>query len=100
MSAEYQSNPVIASESIGELRRFVTRELESPVEKSGDFESFERELRHRMQALEAEIVRERLARYDMTADEIEIAGAAAQNAARASRQRSRSSAVTARTSTR
>ena len=74
MSAEYQSNPVIASESIGELRRFVTRELESPVEKSGDFESFERELRHRMQALEAEIVRERLARYDMTADEIEIAG--------------------------
>ena len=35
MSADYQSNPVIASESIGELRRFVTRELESPVEKSG-----------------------------------------------------------------
>ncbi len=74
MSAEYQANAVFASETMEELRRYVTRELESPVEGTGDFESFERELRCRMQALETEIVKARLAQYDMTAEEIEIAG--------------------------
>lgn len=74
MGASYQVNDVFASESFEQLRSFVTRELESPVEGTGSLESFERELRRRLQALEAQAMKEYVSRYDMDAERIEVGG--------------------------
>lgn len=56
------------------LAEFLRKQRKSCVLESSDFESFEHELHERVIALECELVGEELARYDVAAEEVEVAG--------------------------
>lgn len=56
------------------IAEYVDRRWEQGVEEQTDFETFEQELHGMIMALECELVREELSRYDVSAEEIEVAG--------------------------
>lgn len=72
MTTQYQDCDPFSNEAFDSLREFV---LESRSRgPDADFEEFERELRLRVSACEAELVGEQLRRYDVDQDEIRIKG--------------------------
>lgn len=73
MCAAYSSRDPFASPAFDELRKFV---LEAAKAAGGgdNFEDFERELHRRVMALEADLVGQQLARYEVNAPEIEVNG--------------------------
>jgi hypothetical protein len=74
MSAGYQAAEPFSSGAFKNLEQFVSEQLESPVAGGGEFEQFERELRERVMAFEAEVVGARLQRYDVDEEQIEVFG--------------------------
>ena len=74
MCAAYQYGGPFASQAFADLEEFVETALDSSVEKDGEFESFERDLHRRMMALEAEVVKQWVGRYDVNAEEIDVGG--------------------------
>lgn len=69
MSATYSPERAFSSEAFQDLETFV--QSERPAKES--LETFERELRERMSALEVQIMGERLRQFDMDEDRLEIA---------------------------
>jgi len=75
MSTRYQDDNPFASHTFEDLKKFITRELESPVDGRRDgFEQFEKKLHKRIMAFEAELVGKRLQQYDLDVDEVEVFG--------------------------
>jgi len=75
MSTRYQDDNPFASGTFEDLKKFITRELESPVDGRRDgFEQFEKKLHKRIMAFEAELVGKRLQQYDLDVDEVEVFG--------------------------
>lgn len=74
MPAEYPATDLFASPAFELLRELILEARKGPCDASENFEDFERELHHRMMACEAEVVGEQLTRYEVDADEIEVAG--------------------------
>ncbi len=72
MQSGYQQSDPFASAAFDSLRSFVQENQERGAEV--DFEEFERELRERMCACEAELVGEQLQQYDVDEEQIEIEG--------------------------
>ncbi len=72
MTARYQERDPFASEAFKSLKEFVGSAAAIGGETS--FEEFERELHHRMMALEAEVAARQLQRYDVEAEEIQVFG--------------------------
>lgn len=64
----------LQSDSLEELRQFVLAWREQWTTGTPDFEQFEHELHARVMAVERELLAEELARYDITAKEIEVEG--------------------------
>ena len=68
-------NPdVLESPAAMRLRQFVREQAQAWQAGTPDFERFERELHEQVMALECELLAAELARYDVTADQIEVAG--------------------------
>lgn len=74
MPADYPSADPFASPAFNELRKFVFDVAGTPRDGGASFEDFERELHRRVMALEADLVGQQLARYDVNAEEIEVDG--------------------------
>ncbi len=74
MPAEYRNVDPFARPSFEALREFVLQAQEAGARSDAGFERFERELHERMMALEADLVAQQLARYDVDADEVEFQG--------------------------
>lgn len=72
MTGRYQERDPFASEAFKSLKEFVGSAAAIAGERS--FEEFERELHHRMMALEAEVAARQLQRYDVEAEEIQVFG--------------------------
>ncbi|MEE8392374.1 MAG: hypothetical protein V3S14_16470 [Anaerolineae bacterium] len=68
------NNPVLPSLTIQELGQFVRNWREQWAMDTPDFERFEHELHEHIMAIERELLAEELARYDVTAEQIEIDG--------------------------
>ena len=66
--------PDLQSSGLEELRQFVLAWREQWARGTPDFEQFEHELHARMMAIEREMLAEELARYDVTAKQIEVEG--------------------------
>lgn len=66
--------PLLRSPALEQLGQFVLAWREQWTTATPDFESFERELHQRLLALERELVAAELARYDVTAEQIEVEG--------------------------
>jgi hypothetical protein len=64
----------LESHSLEELRQFVLAWREQWARDTPDFEQFEHELHARVMAVERELLAEELARYDVTAKQIEVEG--------------------------
>ena len=64
----------LQSPAMQELRQFVLNWQEQWATGMPDFEQFEHELHQRIQAIERELLAEELARYDVTAKQIEVEG--------------------------
>ena len=64
----------LQSAAMQELRQFVLNWQEQWATGLPDFEQFEHELHQRIQAIERELLAEELARYDVTAKQIEVEG--------------------------
>ena len=64
----------LQSGSLEELRQFVLAWREQWATSTPDFEQFEHELHARVMAVERELLAEELARYDVTAQQIEVEG--------------------------
>jgi hypothetical protein len=64
----------LQSSSLEGLRQFILAWREQWVTGTPDFEQFEHELHTRMMAIERELLAEELARYDVTAKQIEVEG--------------------------
>ena len=67
-------NSVLPSLTTSELRQFVLKQRERWTTGTPDFERFEHELREHIMAIECELLAEELARYDVTAEQIEVDG--------------------------
>lgn len=67
-------NSVLQSTAIQHLGQFVTDWHTWQVEDPPDFERFERELHECVLAIEREVLAEELARYDVTAEQVEVEG--------------------------
>ena len=72
MSSQYQECDPFSNEAFDSLRNFIAKYRERGAE--ADFEEFERELRVRVSACEAELVGEQLRRYDVDCPEILVNG--------------------------
>jgi hypothetical protein len=68
------NNPVLPSSAIQDLGQFVLNWREQWAMDTPDFECFEHELHERIMAIERELLTEELARYDVTAKQIEVGG--------------------------
>lgn len=68
------SDPVLESPAMQRLRQFVLARRQQWTNGTPDFERFEHELHEQVQAIECEFLAQELARYDVTADEIEVEG--------------------------
>jgi hypothetical protein len=69
-------NSVLRSLAIQQLGQFVQDWHAHQTNSLPDFEQFERELHEHVMAVEREILKEELARYDVTAEQIEVDGVA------------------------
>ncbi len=67
-------NSILPSSALEELRQFVLEWRKQWATETPDFEGFEHELHQRVMAVEREILAEELAGYDVTAEQIEVAG--------------------------
>ncbi len=67
-------NSVLPSLTIRELRQFILKQRERWTTGTPDFERFEHELHEHIMAVERELLAEELARYDVTAQQIEVDG--------------------------
>lgn len=67
-------NAVLRSAAMEQLGQFVLEWRAQWVSDTPDFERFERELHERIMAIERELLTEELARYDVTAEKIEVGG--------------------------
>jgi hypothetical protein len=65
---------ILGSPAAQRLRHFVHKHEDAWQNGTPDFEQFERELHEHVMALERELVTSELARYDVAADQIEVAG--------------------------
>jgi hypothetical protein len=74
MPAEYPNSDPFASQTFNLLRDFVLEAQRVGVDACGGFEHFERELHQRMMAIEADLVAQQLAHYDVEAEEVEVHG--------------------------
>ena len=70
----YRSDPILQSPALQRLGQFVRKQRQRWTEDTPDLEQFERELHEHVMAIERELVAEELARYDVTAEEIEVEG--------------------------
>jgi hypothetical protein len=70
----YHSDPILQSPSLRHLGHFVREHAQQWTHSTADLEQFERELHTHIMALERELVAEELARYDVTADQVEVEG--------------------------
>ncbi len=68
------SDLVLQSPALQRLRHFILERRQHRANDAPDFEQFERELHRLVMLLECELIGEELARYDVTADEIEVEG--------------------------
>ena len=64
----------LQSTAIEELRQFVEKRREQGSRDTPDFEAYEHALHERIMAVERELLAEELARYDVTAEQIEVDG--------------------------
>ncbi len=67
-------NSVLPRLTIRELKQFVLKQRERWTTDTPDFERFEHELHEHIMAVERELLAEELARYDATAEQIEVNG--------------------------
>ena len=70
----YHSDPILQSPSLQHLGQFVRARTQKWTDGTPDFEQFERELHEHVMALERELVTAELARYDVTAEQVEVEG--------------------------
>ena len=70
----YHSDPILQSPALQRLGQFVRKQRQKRTEDIPDLEQFERELHEHVMDIERELVAEELARYDVTAEEIEVEG--------------------------
>jgi hypothetical protein len=70
----YHSDPILQSPSLHHLGQFVRAHAQKWTDGTPDFEQFERELHEHVMALEREVVTQELARYDVTAEQVEVEG--------------------------
>jgi hypothetical protein len=68
------SDSVLQSPALQRLGHFILERRQHGANDAPDFEQFERELHGLVMQLECELIGEELARYDVTADEIEVEG--------------------------
>ena len=68
------TDSVLPSQAMQRLGQFIQEHRQQWTSSAPDFEQFERDLHERVMALECELIGEELARYDVTADEIEVGG--------------------------
>ena len=67
-------NSVLTSTAIQEVGQFILKQREQWAMGPPDFERFEHELHEHIMAVERELLAEELARYDVTAEQIEVDG--------------------------
>jgi len=65
---------ILESPAAGRLRHFVQTHERAWQSAAPDFEQYERELHEQLMALEREMIAAELARYDVSAEQIEVAG--------------------------
>ena len=70
----YHSEPIPPSPALQRLGQFVRARAQQWTDGTPDFEQFEHELHERVMALERELVTAELARYDVTAEQVEVEG--------------------------
>lgn len=70
----YHSDPILQSPAQQRLGQFVRKQRQKRTEDIPDLEQFERELHEHVMDIERELVAAELARYDVTAEEIEVEG--------------------------
>jgi len=68
------TNSILQSAALQQLGQFVLEWRQQWANRPPDFEQFERELHRLVMTLECELISEELARYDVTAAEIEVGG--------------------------
>ena len=68
------TDSVLPSQAIQRLGQFIREHRQQWTSSAPDFERFERDLHEMVMAVECELIGEELARYDVTADEIEVGG--------------------------
>jgi len=76
MATEYPDRDPISSPALDALRTFVLEARELEANPARGFEDFERELHHRIMAVEADLVAQQLVRYDVDAPEVTFQGEA------------------------
>ncbi|MBM3136387.1 MAG: hypothetical protein FJZ89_14125 [Chloroflexi bacterium] len=70
----YHRDPIPQSPAFQNLGQFVREHAQQWAQGTPDLEQFERELHEHVMALERELVAEELARYDVTAEQVEVEG--------------------------
>jgi hypothetical protein len=70
----YHSDSILQSPALQGLGQFVREHTQQWAQGTPEFEQFERELHEHVMALERELVAEELARYDVTAEQVEVEG--------------------------
>ena len=68
------TDSVLQSSALQRLGQFILKHRRQWAGNTPDFEQFERDLHEMVMALECELIGEELARYDVTAEEIEVGG--------------------------
>ena len=68
------TNPILRSAAIEQLCQFVQEWQKQWETSTPDFERFEHELHEKIMAVECEMLKEELARYDVDAEQIEVGG--------------------------
>jgi hypothetical protein len=68
----YHSDPIPPSPAVQQLGQFVRAQRQKWTEGTPDLEQFERELHAHVMAIEQELIAEELARYEVSAEEIEV----------------------------
>jgi len=68
------TDSVLPSQALQRLGQFILKHRQQWAGGAPDFERFERDLHKMVMAVECELIGEELARYDVTADEIEVGG--------------------------
>jgi hypothetical protein len=70
----YHGEPILQNPSLQRLGQFVREHAQQWTQGTPDFEQFERELHEQVMALERELIATELARYDVTAEQVEVEG--------------------------